>query len=54
MLRPSNQIWPAEGSRSPVNRETVVDLPEPFGPSSPRIVPGSSVKLTSRIAGIAE
>ena len=54
MLRPSNQIWPAEGSRSPVSSETVVDFPEPFGPSSPRIVPGSSVKLTSRIAGIAE
>ena len=54
MLRPSNQICPADGSRSPVSSETVVDFPEPFGPSSPKIVPGSGVKLTSRIAAIAE
>ena len=53
MLRPSNQIWPADGSRNPVSSETVVDLPEPFGPSSPSTVPRGSAKLTSRIAGTA-
>ena len=52
MLQPSNQIWPADGSRSPVSSETVVDFPEPFGPSNPRIAPGPIVKLISRIAGI--
>ncbi len=34
--------------------DTVVDFPEPFGPSSPRIVPGAIVKLTSRTAAIDE
>ena len=34
--------------------DTVVDLPEPLGPSSPTIVPGPTVKLTSRIAATAE
>ena len=42
---------PPSRSETREHSETVVDLPEPFGPSSPRIAPGSSVKLTSRIAG---
>src|SRR4029453_14289612 len=53
MLWPSNRICPSDGSRKPVNREMVVDLPDPLGPSNPKMVPGASAKLTSRIAGIA-
>src|SRR5262245_18813718 len=34
--------------------ETVVDFPEPFGPSRPSTPPGSSVKETPRTAGMAE
>ena len=33
-------------SRSPVNMATVVDLPDPFGPSSPKICPGANVRLS--------
>ena len=42
------------GSRSDVSIETVVDLPEPFGPSSPSTWPRATVKFTSRTAGIPE
>lgn len=43
----------AGGSSNPVRIDIVVDFPEPFGPRRPRMVPGASVKLTFRIAGIA-
>ena len=45
---------PPEGSSSPVSMPTVVDLPEPFGPSSPRTDPRSMRKLTSRTPVMAE
>ena len=53
VLPPEQDVSP-EGSSRPVTIDTVVDLPDPFGPSSPRTLPGRSVKLTSRTAGIAE
>ena len=54
MFEPLNHTSPAEASRSPVKIETVVDFPEPLGPSSPTIAPGATLKLTSRIAATAE
>ena len=54
MSSPPKRTCPPEGSSRPVTIDTVVDLPDPFGPSKPRTLPGRSVKLTSRTAGMAE
>ena len=40
MSAPSSDTDPPDGSSRPVNMPTVVDFPEPFGPSSPRTDPG--------------
>ncbi len=47
---PQTSIAPASGSRRPMTHSTVVVLPAPFGPSSPKISPSSISKLTPRAA----
>ena len=54
MLTPLKRTCPPDGSRSPVRIDTVVDFPEPLGPSSPSTPPAAIRKLTSRTAGMAE
>ena len=51
-LAPSRSTCPTDGSISVVIIETVVDLPEPFGPSRPSTPPRSSRKFTSLTAGM--
>ncbi len=38
---PSMRTWPAFGRSMPMMSFITVDLPEPFGPISPRISPGA-------------
>jgi hypothetical protein len=54
MSAPSSSTVPPEGSSKPVSMPTVVDLPDPFGPSSPSTVPRGTRKLTSRTPVMAE
>ncbi|MNV78975.1 hypothetical protein D3C71_1725020 [compost metagenome] len=48
MSRPSKCISPSRGRRNPDAILKSVVLPEPFGPISPAISPGRTVKQTSR------
>jgi hypothetical protein len=41
---------PELGGVSPVSMRSVVDLPAPFGPRKPVMLPGSTVKETSLTA----
>ncbi len=43
---PSRRIEPALGFSSPITSFITVDLPEPFGPISPRISPGRRSRST--------
>ena len=43
--RPATRALPASGRVSVVSTRTVVDLPAPFGPSRPKIVPASTDRL---------
>ena len=43
---PQTSISPASGCRRPITHSSVVVLPDPFGPSSPKISPSSISKLT--------
>ncbi len=45
MSVPRHRTWPASGRTSPVIRLNRVDLPAPFGPSTPRASPGAREKL---------
>src|SRR5579871_5714568 len=47
---PANRISPPSGRSAPATRPNVVVLPEPFGPSRPRISPESIVKDRSSTA----
>src|SRR5271166_6786988 len=51
--RPPISIWPASGRSSPAINRSVVDFPQPEGPSRTRRVPGSAAKLTPSTAGSA-
>ena len=51
--RPSTWMRPAEGGTRPVTIFSVVDLPAPLRPSSPRKSPGLSEKLTSFTATLS-
>src|SRR5437016_6880403 len=44
--RPSKRIEPASGTRAPASTLKIVLLPEPLGPISPRISPGSTANDT--------
>src|SRR3546814_3868317 len=48
--RPSSRTRPASGSSNPTSRRSRVDLPAPFGPSRPTMLPPSSDTDTSRTA----
>src|SRR5215831_13551674 len=48
--KPASRAVPPVGLIVVVSIPTVVDLPAPFGPSSPKTSPGSTVKLMSRTA----
>src|ERR1051325_3784686 len=43
---PNTSIWPFVGKRRPSNILTVVDFPDPFGPSKPKTSPRRTSKLT--------
>src|SRR3954469_15474361 len=43
---PKISMWPLVGNRRPRSILTVVDLPEPFGPSNPKTSPRRTSKLT--------
>src|SRR6185369_1906040 len=43
---PKTSIWPFVGFSKPSSNLTVVDLPEPFGPSRPNTSPGRTSKST--------
>ena len=52
--KPRTRAEPSLGCVSVVNMRKRVDLPAPFGPSSPKIIPRGTLKLrpsTARIAG---
>ena len=42
---PCQYTWPAEGRDSPESMRSMVDLPEPDGPSSARISPGHDLQV---------
>src|SRR2546423_2026050 len=44
--RPNTSMWPLVGYNKPSSNLTVVDLPEPFGPSSPNTSPRRTSKST--------
>ncbi|KAG1378542.1 hypothetical protein G6F60_015282 [Rhizopus arrhizus] len=46
--RPSTSICPALGSSRPHSMRMVVDLPEPFRPSTPILAPGKNESEMSR------
>ncbi len=48
-VRPSTAMTPSSGVSSPAMQRSVVVLPQPDGPSRVKNVPGSSVKLASRM-----
>src|SRR5690242_4528506 len=48
-VRPSTAMTPSSGVSSPAMQRKVVVLPQPDGPSRVKNVPGSSVKLASRM-----
>src|SRR5882724_7063112 len=48
-VRPSTAMTPSSGISSPAMQRSVVVLPQPEGPSKVKNVPGSSVKLASRM-----
>src|SRR6267378_52562 len=48
-VRPSTAMTPWSGVSSPAMQRKVVVLPQPDGPSNVKNVPGSSVKLASRM-----
>src|SRR3954469_1656536 len=48
--KPTTVALPPVGSRIPQSMRMVVDLPAPFGPSTPKISPRSTVSETSRTA----
>src|SRR5215813_9526894 len=48
-VRPSTAMMPSSGISSPAMQRKVVVLPQPDGPSRVKNVPGSSVKLASRM-----
>ena len=48
---PSTRIWPSVASNMRWARRMIVDLPEPVEPMIARVLPGSSVKLTSSSTG---
>jgi len=50
MSKPSTRIRPAVGSSSPEMQPMVVDLPAPFGPSTPKIAPASAANDTPSTA----
>src|ERR1035437_6600700 len=43
---PNTSIWPFVGYSNPSSNLTVVDLPEPFGPSNPNTSPRRTSKST--------
>src|SRR3984885_15791101 len=47
---PSRKIWPALGSTSPAIMRRVVVLPQPLGPSSATMLPGSMLSETRSTA----
>src|SRR5690242_21684628 len=47
---PKTSIWPLVGYSRPSSSLTVVDLPEPFGPSRPNTSPRRTSKSTSSTA----
>src|SRR5215204_4776263 len=52
--RPETSTRPDSGLRRPFKRRTRVDLPPPFGPTTPTYSPGRRSRLTSERAGRAE
>src|SRR3977135_2849097 len=50
-LTPSMKASPTSGAMTVYKMRSVVDLPAPFGPSSPVMRPSAARKLTSRTAG---
>src|SRR5262245_22688009 len=48
-VRPSTAMTPSSGVSSPAMQRKVVVLPQPDGPSRVKNVPGSSMKLASRM-----
>ena len=49
-MRPSTVMVPVSGRIVRVMHLSVVDLPHPFSPTSPNVVPRSTSKLTSSTA----
>ena len=47
---PRTSSWPESGARRPSSISTVVVLPAPFGPSSPKTSPGATSKETPSTA----
>src|SRR5262245_28509610 len=47
---PKTSMWPLVGYNNPSNIFTVVDLPEPFGPSKPNTSPRRTSKSTASTA----
>jgi hypothetical protein len=54
MSAPFRVTVPPDGSSIPVSMPTVVDLPDPLGPSRPSTAPARMPKFTSRTPVIAE
>ncbi len=48
--RPPTQTSPADGVSSPATSASVVDFPQPVGPTTAQNCPGSTTKFTSRTA----